>query len=701
MKVKPGKYPRKICWNDSDLRVASDFLSRCILIATDVETFPYKKKNKNHIIAITVISYTGLTNDGFIKSFGLPITGGKNPEQGVNPMYDAFMKFATRINASGIPFTLHNGAYDQAWFIRYGCPVTNYAFDSMSMWWAFYPELPKSLDFVSSILLDDYQYWKAGRKDNDWYNYLHYGMADTESTLRITIILIEQLIANEAAHINFTYAHTRVIAGLAMSMKGLRVDVKKMEEFNVKLSQAADEALARLRYLVADPEFNPNSPKQKLELFYVLLGAKKRNAKGRFVTKLSDASTGKMPLRAMRGEHPVFRRIVDGVLNAIEPAKQLSNVVGLAMLPPYETKAAPRFLTSYGGVGTTTSRYSSSGHAFGYGSNAQNIRKDYRSFGVADRNGLLLEVDFSAADDVFVSFESGEQKKIDLVRSGKDIHATNALIYFPNWTYESIVAGKAAKDDKVVHPITGIRQITKKLVHGGHYLMAGLTLLMSAGREAIVAAAKEVGEEQAGTWSQQELAEFCSFLDDKFRVYYPRFARYGDHSWYMELKKHALKTRGFTTIFNYYQRFLESPHDDAVLRAIAATAGQANTAGRVNMAMDELTFGLRMRKFRDGVAPDSQDRPRQIDLITHGVDIRLQTHDSITFHISLDHPRWQLGVENILHVMRRPVRCRDEVFAVGIEADVGYRWADKRGRTIESVEDIERFVKEVDRDYEF
>src|SRR3546814_1943298 len=71
------------------------------------------------------------------------------------------------INDSPALKTMHNGAYDCSYFIRDRCPPRNYLYDSMLMWYSRFSELPKTLDFVSSILLDDYQYWKDDIKGTD------------------------------------------------------------------------------------------------------------------------------------------------------------------------------------------------------------------------------------------------------------------------------------------------------------------------------------------------------------------------------------------------------------------------------------------------------------------------------------------------------------------------------------------------------
>lgn len=686
---------RQIVYTDRDIDLAVNTLMECTLIANDIETIPFKKQRKIRLpFTMTINCYTGY-HQGKLYSYCFPFQTSKSITSETPSNLANIYNACKIINDSGIPFTGQNYVYDLIWHLRYGLPVRNWKYDSMIMFWSIWPELPKTLDFIASILNDNYQYWKANRKKENFDEYCEYGMDDTHQTMISTIRLIDMLSQDPKARENFIHAHLRCMAGLSMSAMGIKANKNTIKKFEEELSKVADEKLQRLRYLVADKDFNPNSPKQKSELIYDILGAKLRSAKGRFVKKREDASTGATPLRAMRNDHPVFRRIANGILEAIEPAKQISNVVGLELFQHRTKPDEFRFFTSYDGVGTTTTRLSSRTSATGHGGNAQNIRHDYRIFMEADENSFLLDVDFSGADEVFVSFESRDPKKIELIRSGRDIHASNALIFFPNWTYDRIIEGKKVKDPKIVHPITGIRQITKKLVHGNNYLMAGLTLLMTAGREAIVAAAEEVGYKDAGYWSQDRLVKFCAHLEYLFRSHYVRLKRTGEDSWYSDIRKELIATRGVYTIFRYYQRFLGDPHEDDVLRAAAATYGQANTAGRINMTMEELLFGIRTLDFRDGRAPDCDDPPRRISHSSHGITLRLQTHDSLTFNVRHTHPKWRDGVRDIFHVMRRPIVCKGEEFRVGIEAEISYQWGAKDAVTLKTntPEEIDEWLR--------
>lgn len=666
---------RTICTYERDFMEARDWLDGCDLIAADIETIPHMPKlKKQQPFVMTVSSYSGIRPDGEMRSYAMQLTRQKSA---ILPPPDNFMlvwETMRAINANPVPKTLHNGVYDAAWFIRYRVPIANYAYDSMTLWWSRFPDLPKTLDVVSSVLLDDHKFWKSGRKDEDFTSHTLYAMEDTEATLRCTLRLLRWAVADPVMLRNFNDAHMRCLIGLGMSLRGLPVDFQKREEFGVALEKDKEETLAKLRWLVADPDLNPNSPPQMTHLLYRLLGAKRRNAKGRELKRFNGntkVSTGAVAMRAMKADSPLIARVVKAIETAKKPAKQISNVMSIQF-------PDGRFRTSYDGIGTTTTRFSSRRDAFGFGGNAQNIRKDYRAMMRADEDSFILEADFSAADDVFVSYESGEQKKIDLVESGLDTHSYNAAeVFFNNWTYDAVVAGKKSKDPRVIDPITGIRQITKKTTHGANYLMAGMTLLMSAGREAIVAAAKHLGFEDAGLWDTKRLAEFCEHLDEKYRRFYPRFARSGADSFYTDLQIGLNRHQSFTTIFGYTQRFSGDPSDQATLRACAATVGQANTAGRVNMALMELELGFRHTRFRDGDAPDADEPPLPVSAESHGCSLRLQTHDSVSYNVRHTHPDWEEGVERILHVLKRPVLCRGKLIRVGIEADVAIRWGEK------------------------
>lgn len=110
------------------------------------------------------------------------------------------------------------------------------------------------------------------------------------------------------------------------------------------------------------------------------------------------------------------------------------------------------------------------------------------------------------------------------------------------------------------------------------------------------------------------------------------------------------------------------------------------------MVLAELLHGFIPPVFRDSPNPHADANPRRIAERLNGITARAQTHDSITFNVRYTHPKWQDGVMGIFESFSRPCVIKGETFNVGWEADVGIKWADKNGKTVRSVEDIEKFI---------
>lgn len=66
-----------------------------------------------------------------------------------------------------------------------------------------------------------------------------------------------------------------------------------------------------------------------------------------------------------------------------------------------------------------------------------------------------------------------------------------------------------------------------------------------------------------------------------------------------------------------------------------------------------------------------------MDLVSHGFRFMLQTHDSFTVQLQLDHPRLQEAVSNLLYVMERPLIINGHIVRVKTEAELGLRWGKK------------------------
>lgn len=667
--IPPFTY--SICRTVDDCLAAKRFLDSCVLIATDIETgcFPAQ---------ITCAGYTGLTKMGVVRTFVIPFydeykTGGVYWDS--EDDHIAAYCIMRDINANAVLKTLQNGNYDASYSIRDRAPYNRFLLDSMLLWYSLYSELPKTLDFITSILLDNFQYWKDDIKGQEEDSvganmemYWRYNALDCYYTMFNTLYLVKLLESNESMQFNYNQVFMRALSGLEMGMRGVKADFARREEHRENLTREREAAIDKLRFMIDDPEFNPESPQQKSALLYDFLGVRERNARGRFVTpgaKGKDAgrSSGAFALKLAKSDHPFFRIIIEALEEAMVPAKQIAMVCDMALF-------TDRFRTAYNAAGTETERFSSKKSNFWDGGNSQNIRKDYRDWLVADEGCVFLDIDYSQSDDVFMAYESQDPDKIAVVESGRDGHAVNGELFFKR-DYDWIVAGKKAGHPDVVHPIFGIRQLSKKIVHGTNFQMAGMTLYITMGREAVVAAAILLGFPDAESWDQDRLVNLCGMMMATYRKKYKRLT---NKEYYADIARMLIGTGTITNAFGVTRRFLSDPRDNGTQREATAFIGQSDTSSNMNRVQNEVNFGFIPERFRDGLNPDFKDKPRRMTHESHGIRFHLQVHDNFLTQLKLSHPNWKEAAHNLLHVMNRPVIIHGREVRIRAEAEVGLKW---------------------------
>lgn len=654
--------------NREDMAAAREYLKDSVCSATDIETGVFPPQ-------ITCTGIGALHKSGSFRAFIIPYYD-PTKEDGVfwesEDDHIAAWQVQKDYLASPIPKMMQNGAYDCSYFIRDQTPAHNFLWDSMLGWWSLFPELPKTLDFIASILLDNYRYWKddiKGIEDKDltgagMNQYWRYCALDCYTTLFNGLYLLGSYRASEKMREVYRSALMRSLSAQGMSMRGVRADFRRRNEHRDRLTRDRDQAAARLKWMIDDPEFNVNSPDQKVQLIYGVLGARPRNAKGRYVGKDGKGiSSGAIPLKIIKTEHPIFKRVINAIEQVQAPDKQISNICNMYL-------ATNRIRTFYGAAGTETGRLNSKKSNFWDGGNVQNWRKEFRDWAVADEDCLMFEADFSQSDDVFVGFEANDPDKIRVYESGDDAHAVNGELFF-GMPYAEIVAGKKAKDPRIVDPTKGIRQLSKRIVHGTNFVMAAMTLFMTMGREAVEAAAKLMGESNPELWDQARLVLVCEQLMHKYRKRYKRLTH---KAWYAELMQEIRATGGITNAYGMYRKFMGDPKDDGTLREAAAFVGQSDTAYNMNRCMDEIVHGYMPKRFRDGDNPNYGDEPLRMDWRSHGFSFHLQTHDSFTVQLDTTNPNWKRGASNLLRVMARPVVIGKHTFSVRTEAEFMTEW---------------------------
>lgn len=675
----------------ADAVAARRYLDSCTLIATDIETGNWPPQQ-------TCVGFAGIRPDGRSHSF-------------VFPFYDEFAEdgaFWTEDEHESIYCVvrdildnlavkaMHNGSYDSTYFIRDRMPPRNFFIDTMAMWWSRFMEMPKTLDFVTSVLLDDYQYWKDDIKGDkvdevssrapSMERYWRYNALDCRNTLMNALMMMKMFENDSMVKHNYKRALMRIYSGLQMSMRGVKADFDRREEHRVELEQLRDKATAELRFMLDEPDFNVNSPAQKASLLYDVFGLRRMDERGRplAANSKSEGSAGKIALKLAKQEHPLYRIILDKLEEAMEPGKQISNVCNMKLV-------SDRFRTAYNAVGTETMRFSSKRSNLWDGGNSQNIRKKMRDWLVADPYHVFLDIDYSQSDDVFMAYESQDPEKIAVVESGRDAHAVNGELFF-RIAYDEIVAGKKRDDPWIVHPITGIRQISKRVVHGTNFQMAAYTLYVTMGRDSVVAACILAGFKDAETWDQERLVNFCGAM---MRVYRQKYKRLSAKEFYAEIANELMRTRVIVNAFGDSRLFLGDPKDNGTQREATAFIGQSDTAGNMNRVMEEIDWGYIPTHFRDGPNPSANDRPRQMTYESHGMAFMMQVHDNFVVGLDTRHPRFMEAANNLLYVMERPVIIHGREVVIKAEAELSVRWSHKTKAWDGKPESLEAIVQQL------
>jgi uracil-DNA glycosylase family 4 len=179
-----------------------------------------------------------------------------------------------------IPKVNQNIKYDWTVVERFGFKVHNIVGDTMLMAHTIYPELPKGLDFLTSIYTDQ-PYYKDEGKDfdprrHDYDRLLLYNAKDALVTWQIW-----QEQQNDAkAYGVFDFFHKRVWPTFfiykKMDGRGIRVDDTRRKKLLDKYVPLLEEATLPLKLIACNREFNAESPKQVGKLLYEELGIKPR-----------------------------------------------------------------------------------------------------------------------------------------------------------------------------------------------------------------------------------------------------------------------------------------------------------------------------------------------------------------------------------------------------------------------------------------
>lgn len=655
------KFNYQVAQTVEDLATIRRLADQAKIITKDIET-------SGRMISCDGMSF--LLPDGTIQSWVIPFINTCKPR---NLHWDTeeeeiiAWQTVKHVNSAAAPKCMMNGTYDCTYYLIYNVAPVNYFLDPMHMVHAVWQQAPKRLDVQTALFVDHSRYWKEdikGDSDGDkgvlpitpegLANYWRYNALDTHNTLLVAVNVLALLCqpGMKWAFDNYVKEiELQLGPAFMMTMHGLNAIPERLDHKVAQAKAVASAALQELKIMADDPEFNPGSGPQLAHLLYDILGAQLPSV---VKAKLSGRKTDVLPtdektLELIKDQHPILSLFIDKLWEYKKAAANVSKFGSPYFL--YKD----RFLYKYSAAGTITWRFASSEHNLWCGTNAQNLPGPWREPYSADPGYLYVEIDYSQSDVYFVAFHSGDEDLIRNITDDRDTHSVHCEHFF-KIPYADIVAGKKAKAAWVEDPLTGVRQVTKKVTHGGNYMMTAKTVFVQMGRAAVRAAAKALGVQNSENLADRDLVVVCEkLLQDYIPGLYKRMPK-----WHAEVKQGAMRSGGrATNAFGFTVNVLgDIAKDQGIQRQLVAFYGQSGTAGNINRTLVDITY--------------------HSSLIQRGMWLVTQTHDSLGFLVPCkDMKVAHEMIGEVIQIMEQPCTINGRTFYVPAEASIGITWSKK------------------------
>jgi DNA polymerase I-like protein with 3'-5' exonuclease and polymerase domains len=629
--------------NKAEMMAAYKLLSESACISYDIETKTVNEDEENHQAGqtyITCASWTAISHTSKLTTFVLPLVDFLEDHWKTDEEYAEAIQFLRNANALPIPKVMHNGMYDCLHSIVYHAYPMHWTLDTMAMAHSEFSELPKTLDFVASITLQDYIQWKTdseeASKKKDINQYWGYNGKDTWYTARILLHYLKHL--PPYAKKNYSLQFPLVYPSLYCAFEGLKIDQNVRKELRDKAEKKREEELGTLRKLLADPNFNPASPKQVQYYIYDVLGAadprigQKKNAKTGKRSR-TERGTDEKNLRAVGEQHPILLRITEAILSYRENAKAISTYFDFKQLNS-------RLLWSLNPFGTDTGRMSCSSSSFWCGTQVQNIPPYAKAMLVADDGYTLIEIDNSQSEARCTAYLAKETHLIKALEDPeKDFYTSLGTLFF------SIPYEKVTKEFR--------NKILKKIVHGTNYMMGAKTFIENAGTKNLITGAEPLGLKitlaKKAQADEITLQDFATQLLESYHKPFPRV-----REWYKEIAidintKHMLTSPlGYTRYF-----FGDINKNHNMLRGAVAHSPQ-------NLSVTILNIGL-MKIWQE-------IKKQELPLIR----LKAQIHDSVFLQIKDEYVNKLLPV--ILHLMDNGVDIHGRTLRIPVDYKYGKSW---------------------------
>lgn len=415
-------------------------------------------------------------------------------------------QIVAKLLAHPFPKVNQNIKYDWIILERHGLYVNNVVGDSMLLGHCLYPELPRGLDFYTSIYTPIAYYKDEGKEFNPKAHrrdrlYLYNAM-DSISEHLVYSEQLKELDEPENENLKKLY-HNEIVPLIPIYKRideiGIRVDNEQKEKLLLKYRELYRSNLETLQKLIGNEDFNPNSPQQVGVLLYEELKFPIRR-KTDVETGRKSYRTDKETLDDLSIHHGLDNKLGHvgyRIIGRVVMCRKLKKVMEYISTPLHPDN---RFRGSSNLAGTETARSSFSktiDEAFGFdksgklkqiklGRSLQTISKhgfhideeifddfedvaiasDLRSMFVPSPGKVFLEADGSQAEARHVAVLAQDFELLASFDIKPKLHARTAGMIFG---YDP---SKIGKDSPTV-PKIGIAyyDLGKRIRHAGNYNM--------------------------------------------------------------------------------------------------------------------------------------------------------------------------------------------------------------------------------------
>lgn len=353
---------------------------------------------------------------------------------------------------SNVQIIGQNYMYDIQYTYRHFHFTTNFHFDTMLAQHVMFSNMPKGLDFLSSMYCEFHLYWKDDGKEWDsntpedqlW----RYNCVDCVRTYEIWQKQVTIIKSMGLEEVNL-FQQALFWPVLACMKQGLCINTSMRGALSMSLFDAIQQREQYLQDILGEP-LNIKSSKQMQELFYQALGQKSIISKKTRAVTCDDTA-----LTTLKEREPLL-------LPLINPIQELRSLgVFLSTFVKAKLDIDGRMRCDFKMAGTETYRFSSCKNSFGSGMNLQNIPSgddnlpNIRKLFVPDTGMEFFDIDLSAADLRIVVWESDCKEMKQMLLAGLDPYTEIAKEFY---------------HDPSITKYDPRRQTFKSFAHGTNYL---------------------------------------------------------------------------------------------------------------------------------------------------------------------------------------------------------------------------------------